>query len=126
MTTLVEQGIVGLIALCVFLAVPAMAAARRARATGDDAYAALAAALAALAVVMTVDTAMLHGPSFAMMMLTAGLAATASTGDSRHRVRAEWCDSVMSSSRSDALARSRLLHHWGAQVRYDSARCVSR
>jgi O-antigen ligase len=83
-TTLVEQGIVGLIALCVFLAVPAAAAVRRARATGDDAYAALAAALAALAVVMTVDTAMLHGPSFAMMMLTAGIAASASTGYLRH------------------------------------------
>lgn len=76
-TTLVEQGVVGLLALCAFLAVPAVTAARRARITPQPAYAALAASIAALAVVMTVDTALLHGPTFAMTMLAAGLAANA-------------------------------------------------
>jgi O-antigen ligase len=74
-TTLVEQGVVGLLALCVFLVIPAVAAGRSARATGDPTYAALTASIAALAVVMVADTALLHGPTFAMAMLTAGLAA---------------------------------------------------
>jgi O-antigen ligase len=76
-TTLVEQGVVGLLALCVFLLIPAMTAGRSARATGDPRYAALTASIAALAVIMVADTALLHGPTFAMTMLTAGLAANA-------------------------------------------------
>lgn len=76
-TTLVEQGVVGLLVLCVFLAIPAVTAGRSARATCDPRYAALTACIVALAVVMVADTALLHGPTFAMTMVTAGLAANA-------------------------------------------------
>jgi O-antigen ligase len=77
MTNLVEQGLVGLAAVVFLLAVPFLRVAKAARSTTDWGYAALAASLIAVAVVMSVDTALFHGPSFAMIMVSAGLAATA-------------------------------------------------
>jgi O-antigen ligase len=75
-TTLVEEGVVGLgLVALLFLSalVPAARVARRAR---DPACGALAAGIVAAAIVMTVDTVFSHSPSFAMIMLVAGLAAT--------------------------------------------------
>ncbi len=76
-TTLVEQGVLGLLLLCVFLVIPALTAGRRARTSRDPLYAGLAASITAIAVVMAVDTALLHGPSFALLMVAAGLAGSA-------------------------------------------------
>jgi O-antigen ligase len=75
-TTLVEEGVVGL-GLVAFLFLSALVpAARVARSARDPACAALAAGIVAAAIVMTVDTVFFHSPSFAMIMLLAGLAAS--------------------------------------------------
>jgi O-antigen ligase len=75
-TTLVEEGIVGL-GLVAFLFISALVpAARVARRARDPGCAALAAGIIAAAIVMTVNTVFFHSPSFAMIMLLAGLAAT--------------------------------------------------
>ena len=77
-TTLFEQGAIGVGALLLFLLAALLPAARAARRTASPTHAALAASIVAVAIVMTVDTVLLHGPSFAMIMITAGLAATLS------------------------------------------------
>jgi O-antigen ligase len=75
-TTLVEQGVIGLLALVFFLLAVAVAAGRRSRATGEPVYAAAVASIVAFAIAMTVGTDLLHGPSFAMLMVAAGLGVT--------------------------------------------------
>jgi O-antigen ligase len=84
-TTLVEQGAIGVCALIAFLAAGLIPTARLARSKGNPVDAALAASMISLAVVMTVDTALLHGPSFAVLMLCAGLAANAVSAAARPR-----------------------------------------
>lgn len=74
-TILVEQGLVGLAALALFLAVAGVPLARVAKTRQDPTSAAIAASIGAIAIIMAVDTTLLHGPSFAMLMLAAGLAA---------------------------------------------------
>ena len=76
MTSLVEGGLIGIAALALLLLVPFIASLRRARARQDPFAASLAASIFAMGVVMTADTAFLIGTSFAMLMLTVGLAAT--------------------------------------------------
>ncbi len=76
-TTLFEQGLVGLAALAVFLGLSCLPAIRRARAMVDPVLASLAASLIAVAVMATVDTIFDHGPSFAMTMAATGLAVSA-------------------------------------------------
>lgn len=72
-TELVENGAVGLACLAFLLVVPFLRAARAGR-RGDRAHAALAAALVATAIVMSVDTVLLDGPSFALIMITTAIA----------------------------------------------------
>jgi O-antigen ligase len=74
-TTLFEQGLIGLAALVAFLLSAILAAARSAWTSVNATAAALAASLVALAVIMFVDTALLDGPTFAMTMLCTGLIA---------------------------------------------------
>jgi len=76
-TTLVENGVVGVAALLLFLLSVSLPALRRARSTASPALGALSVSILAMAVIMAVDTALLHGPSFAMLMLASGLAVTA-------------------------------------------------
>jgi O-antigen ligase len=76
-TTLVEQGIVGLTALVCLLLAVCIPAARAARRTGNAAYAAVAASVVVLAVVFTEDTQLLHTPTVVMFMVIAGFAARA-------------------------------------------------
>jgi O-antigen ligase len=82
-TTLVEQGVVGLIALIALLLALLITAARAARATGRAPYAALAASVVALAVVLTADTELLHVPSLTMFLVAAGFAARAQLRETR-------------------------------------------
>lgn len=88
-TMLVEQGVVGLGALALFLISIFVPVARAARARTDPALAAVAAAIVAVAIVMTVDTAFFDTPSFAIIMLTAGIAvAVGGSGvRPRHKLR---------------------------------------
>ncbi len=76
MTSLVEGGLIGIAAVAVLLLVPFIASLRRARARQDPLTASLAASILAMGVVMTADTAFSSSTSFAMLMLTVGLAAT--------------------------------------------------
>lgn len=76
MTSLVEGGLIGIAAVVLLLLAPFIASLRRARARQDPLAASLAASILAMGVVMTADTAFLVGTSFAMLMLTVGLAAT--------------------------------------------------
>jgi O-antigen ligase len=76
-TTLVEQGVVGLAALVLLLVAIFVPTARAARATGDVYYAALAATSVGMAVVLAIDTELLHAPSLIMFLVAAGLAARA-------------------------------------------------
>jgi O-antigen ligase len=78
-TALVENGVIGLACLAFVLVVPFWRAARAGR-RGDRAHSALAAALVASAIVMSVDTVLLDGPSFALIMITAAIAGSASPG----------------------------------------------
>ena len=75
-TTLVEQGVIGLVAVAFFFASALVPAARVARRDGDPCCAALAAGIVSVAIVMTVDTVFLDSVSFSLIMLTTGLAAT--------------------------------------------------
>lgn len=71
--TLLEQGLVGLVAMCAWLAASVGTAWRRAR-TGRDPYvAALAAGMLAVTITMLTDNVMLSGPSLAIAFLIAGL-----------------------------------------------------
>jgi O-antigen ligase len=74
-TTLVEQGVVGLAALISLLTVIFVPTARAARATGDVYYAALAATVVGMSVVLAMDTELLHAPSLIMFLVAAGFAA---------------------------------------------------
>jgi O-antigen ligase len=74
-TILVEQGLLGAVALAALLFLSVVPLVRRARATSDPICAACAAAIVATAIIFSVDTALLHGPSFAMFMLALGLGA---------------------------------------------------
>ncbi|HEX6506173.1 MAG TPA: O-antigen ligase family protein, partial [Chloroflexota bacterium] len=76
-TTLVEEGMIGVAAVILVLVVPLLRSARVARAEGHREYAAVCASLISVAIVMSVDTAILDGVTFAMMMTAAGIAATA-------------------------------------------------
>lgn len=76
-TTLVEQGLVGLAALMFLLAAIFVPTARAARATGDVYYAALAATVVSMSVVLALDTELLHAPSLIMFLVAAGFAAEA-------------------------------------------------
>jgi hypothetical protein len=80
-TTLVEQGIVGLAALIFLLAVTLVRTARAARATGDACYAALAATVVGMSVVLAIDTELLHAASLIMFLVAAGLPAGAGRQD---------------------------------------------
>ena len=82
-TTMVEQGAVGVCALIAFLVAGTLPAARGARSSRSATSAALAASMISLAVVMTVNTALLHGPSFGVLMLCAGLATSTATATGR-------------------------------------------
>jgi O-antigen ligase len=75
-TEWVENGAIGLACLAFLLLVPFLRAARAGR-RGDRAYAALAAGLVATAIVMSADTVLLDGPSFALIMTTTAIAGTA-------------------------------------------------
>ena len=76
-TTLVEEGVIGLASL-VFLLVAIFApAARAARATADAHFAAIAATVVGMAIVLAIDTELLHTPSLIMFFVSAGFAATA-------------------------------------------------
>jgi O-antigen ligase len=77
-TTLVEQGLIGLTALVVFLVAALSRAARAAWANRDAIFAAVAGSLVSFAIAMSVGTDLLHGPSFAMLMVASGIAAGAS------------------------------------------------
>lgn len=73
-TTLLEQGAIGLGIVVVLLIAGFLPAGRAARAERDPLAAAVAAGIVAMAVVMTVDTVFLEAPSFTMLMLVLGLA----------------------------------------------------
>lgn len=75
-TELVENGVIGLACLAFLLIVPFLRGARAGR-RGDHAHAALAAGLVGAAIVMSVDTVLLDGPSFALIMITTAIAGTA-------------------------------------------------
>jgi O-antigen ligase len=72
-TTLVEQGLLGLAALAVFLALCIVPVARAAWVRRDPVAAAIATSILGLAIVGSVDTVLLDTPSFAMLMFTSGL-----------------------------------------------------
>lgn len=74
-TTLLEQGSVGLATVFLLLGAGVLPAGRRARAEGDPLAAAVAATIVAMGTVMTVDTAFLDSAGFALFMLALGLAA---------------------------------------------------
>jgi O-antigen ligase len=74
-TTLVEQGLLGLAALVVFLALCIVPMARAAWVRRDPVAAAIATAILGLAIIASVDTVLLDGPSLAMLMFASGLAA---------------------------------------------------
>jgi O-antigen ligase len=84
-TELVENGAIGLACLAFLLIVPFLRGAGAGR-RGDHAQAALAAGLVAAAIVMSVDTVLLDGPSFALIMISTAIAGTA--GLKRTDVRA--------------------------------------
>ena len=74
-TTLVEQGLLGLLVLLAFLVTTFESAASVARRARDPVAAAVAATVLAMAVVMSVDTMLIVSPAFAMLMFAAGLSA---------------------------------------------------
>lgn len=74
-STLFEQGLIGLSALILLLVAVLFTLVRHARATRDPISAGVAASVVALAVDMAANTALLHGPTMSMLMLAAGLAA---------------------------------------------------
>ena len=80
---LIQEGLVGVVALVVLLGVGCVPAARAARATRDPTYAAISASILAFAISCTVVTPQSHQPSFAMFMFTMGLAATAVSNRTR-------------------------------------------
>jgi O-antigen ligase len=82
-TTLVEQGVVGLAALVFLLVAVFVPTARAAQASRDAPYAALAATVVALVVVFAIDTELLHTPSLIMFLVAAGFAANAGHHDER-------------------------------------------
>jgi O-antigen ligase len=84
LTTLLEQGLLGLTVMVLFLVSVFLPCARLARKTRDPALSALAASILSMAIIMSVDTTFLHGPSFAMLMVSAGLI----TGALTHRADA--------------------------------------
>lgn len=73
-TTLLEQGVVGLLLLVAALVLAAGRAAYTARTAGSALAASVTAGIVGIAVIMSVDTALLDGPSFAMLMVVLGLA----------------------------------------------------
>lgn len=81
-TTLVEQGAIGVAALIFVLVAGAIPPARAARAARDPIMAAAAASIVAIAAVMLVDTAFLVPPALAMLMLALGLGGSAVGGRS--------------------------------------------
>jgi O-antigen ligase len=76
MTTLIENGVIGLAALVFLLLAAFLPPARAARATRDGPFAAVAASVVAIGISMSVGTDLLAGPTFAMLMTSAGFAAT--------------------------------------------------
>lgn len=70
--TLVEQGLVGLLALLAWLGMSFSVAVRYARASKDPTIATAAAGLLAVAIIMLTDNMMLNGPSLALAMLFSG------------------------------------------------------
>ncbi len=82
-TTLVEQGVVGLAALVFLLVAIFVPTARAARATRDPYYAALAATVLGIAMVLAIDTELLHTPSLIMFLVAAGFAAKAGRHEER-------------------------------------------
>lgn len=77
-TTLVEQGLVGVAALIALLLTGFTTAARNAYVRRDPIFAAVAASVVAFAICMSVGTDLLNGPSFAMFMVALGFAASGS------------------------------------------------
>lgn len=75
-TILLEQGALGIFALLALFGSAIFPLARRARAAVDPFAAGIVAALVAMVIIMSVDTALLHGPSFAMLMIALGLGAS--------------------------------------------------
>lgn len=75
MTTLVEQGAIGIAALLALLGVPFLATARLAWRRRNAIAAGLAASFVGMAIIMSVDTSLLEGSSFALLMVAAALAA---------------------------------------------------
>jgi O-antigen ligase len=87
-TTLVEQGLIGLGLLVVFLGSAVVRAGRAARETGDPVFAAAAASIISLGLIMSAGTSLLHSPTFAMTMVATGIAANAgAVSHSRRRFR---------------------------------------
>jgi O-antigen ligase len=80
-TTLVEQGVVGLVALVFLVVAIFVPAAGAARATRDVHYAAVAATVIGMAIVMAIDTELLHAPSLIMFLVAAGFATKAARRD---------------------------------------------
>lgn len=74
MTTLFEQGAIGLALLLVVLGAGIVPTGRKARAIRDPIAAATAAGIASIAVIMLVDTVSLVPPAFAMLMVCLGFA----------------------------------------------------
>jgi O-antigen ligase len=75
-TVLVEQGLLGLAALAVFLALCIVPMARAAWVGRDPLAAAIATSILGFAIVCSTDTELLHDPSLAMLMFASGLAAS--------------------------------------------------
>jgi O-antigen ligase len=71
--TLLEQGVIGLIALLAWLTTTFVAAAQYARTSRDPNAAACAVGMLAVAIIMLTDNLMLNGPSLALAMLISGL-----------------------------------------------------
>lgn len=72
-TVLVEQGLLGLAALAVFLALCIFSMARAAWVRRDPMAAAIATSILGIAIIFSVDTMLLDGPSSAMLLFASGL-----------------------------------------------------
>lgn len=79
LTILLENGLLGLVPFAAFLLLPFGHGARHARRGRDAVAAGATASVLAMGIVMTVGTTVLHGPTFAMLLTSAALAAGAGT-----------------------------------------------
>jgi O-antigen ligase len=82
-TELIENGLVGLASLALFVLLPFRRLARRARIDGNPHAAALAASIVAIVIMMSVNTILLDGPSFSVLLLCAAVASTAESPPDR-------------------------------------------